>query len=119
MRRRSCLGWLAAATLSLGGCLTAETSEHRQLMDLERGIENDRFAVDPTRPQVMKADPPTDRAASPPSPATPRFEPRPEPMAVEVDDGADPTPRPVIRIWGKNAASVEVAPAIVPAKVAF
>jgi tol-pal system protein YbgF len=64
-------------------------------------------------------DPPTDPAAPRPSPArlaAPRAEVSP-PKPVETDDPVDPSSRTVIRIWGKNASSVEVAPADVPAKV--
>jgi tol-pal system protein YbgF len=107
---------VAVATLWLGaGCLTAENSERSQLAALEKGIESDHFAVDPSMPRVAKEDSPTDPAASRPIPAPPPqvatgAEP-PEP--VETDEAA---PETVIRIWGKSAPTVEVVPAIPFAK---
>jgi tol-pal system protein YbgF len=101
------------------GCLTAETSERRQLADLERGIEGDHLPLDPSMRRGTTEDPPTDPAAPRPSPA-PRASPLAAvspPRSVETDEAVEPASRTVIRIWGKNASSVEVAPADVPAKV--
>jgi tol-pal system protein YbgF len=106
---------VALATLLLaGGCLSAENSERRQLASLEKGIESDRFAVDHKTPRVEeKEDPKPAPAASPVAVAGPMGV-----RAIEGDDPADTTPRTVIRMYGKNAPSVQVVAGGVPAKEA-
>jgi tol-pal system protein YbgF len=111
---------MAVSTLLLGaGCLTAENSERTQLAGLEKGIESDRFAVDRSMPRVTKEDSPTEPAASraaPGPPLLPQVEESAASAAVETENAPDTSPRTVIRIWGKNAPSVEVLPAVAPPK---
>jgi len=116
-----CFGCVAVGTLLLGaGCLTTDNAERQQLAALEKGIESDRFAVDRAMPPVAKEAPPTDDSAasrpSPPPAPSPEVAEDPESKALETDDPADTTPRTVIRIWGRNAPSVQIVPAVVPAK---
>jgi tol-pal system protein YbgF len=127
MRRRACLGWVSVVTLSFGvGCLSAETAERRQLESLEKGIEQDRFAVDKASPRVNENDDVAEAGSAHLVSAPGSFQ-RPagtdEGIAVPDDlahgaanvvpaeDPADTTPRTMIRIWGsgKGRANVEVS----------
>jgi tol-pal system protein YbgF len=120
MKRDLCLGSVIVVALSLeAACLTAENSERNQLAGLEKGIESDRFAVDRSMPRVANEASRAETAAAAPTPTSlppPRVAEILPSSAVDTGEGADMTPRTVIRIWGKNASSVEVVPASVPAK---
>ena len=112
MTSRSLLACLLVGLLLETGCFTAESSERRQLASLEKGIEGDRFAVDRTAPRIdEKVNAPPDESARPPR--RPPAEPPdvPMPPGVDADDWADRAPRTVIRIYGKSAPTVELAPA--------
>jgi tol-pal system protein YbgF len=127
MRRRASFGCFLLATLSLGaGCLSAETSERRQLESLSKGIELDRFAVDKSTPRVSENDEtdaggratassPSSRTSAEVGSASPPGPPNGTANGVAIEDPADTSPRTVIRIWGSgkgqsNVAVTEIAP---------
>jgi tol-pal system protein YbgF len=125
MRRSGCLRWVAISTLSLGaGCVSAETAEQRQLESMEKGIEQDRFAVDKATPRVRENDDATEakRPGAAPSQGSstgPAEDGAPTQLdlansaasVAAAEDPADMTPRTVIRIWGggKGPPSVQVS----------
>ena len=121
MRTRDGLGCVLVATLLFGaGCLSAETSEQRQLDSLEKGIEQDRFAVDKATPRVKENEEVAEagsavavsHASLGPEESSPvPLDPANGAMSVVApDDPQDTTPRTLIRIWGsgKGPPSVQV-----------